>query len=110
VFTNSDLLAQMLRPMVRALLRLTLGGRQARLILQNPDDVKLFAQERLVNATAIRLIPGSGVNCERFRPDEARKRGARLRVLLPARLLWDKGVGEFVAAARSLLGKGRAID
>ena len=45
---------------VRALLRLALDGRGARLILQNPDDVALFAQARLVNPALVRLIPVQG--------------------------------------------------
>lgn len=110
VFTSSDTKARLLRPLVRALLKLALGGRNARLILQNPDDVALFGQARLVDAANVRLIPGSGVDCERFRPDPARVPGARLRVLLAARLLWDKGLAEYVEAARALHARGMTID
>lgn len=115
VFTNDGLKARVLRPVVRGLLRLALGGRGARLILQNPDDVALFAKAQLVDAAQVRLIPGSGVDCERFTPRAAAlgvgdAAGGRLRVLLPARLLWDKGVAEYVAAARLLQAQGRAMD
>ncbi|MDO9605970.1 glycosyltransferase family 4 protein [Hydrogenophaga sp.] len=116
VFTSNDLKARLLRPVVRGLLRLALGGRGARLILQNPDDVALFERARLVDATQVRLIPGSGVDCRRFTPPSpllpgARpEAGGRFRVLLPARLLWDKGLAEYVAAARELRAQGLAID
>jgi len=110
VFTSDDLKARLLRTPVRLLLRLALGGKGARLILQNPDDVTLFARARLVDSAQVRLIPGSGVDCSRFvyrlpptPPD------SRYRVLLAARLLWDKGLAEFIQAARNLLGEGRAI-
>ncbi len=53
---------------------------------------------------------GSGVDCTRFAPGPARPGSARLRVLLPARLLWDKGLAEYVAAARSLRAEGRDIE
>jgi glycosyltransferase involved in cell wall biosynthesis len=60
---------------------------------------------------AATLIPSSGVDCAKFSPAAGpRARGARFRVLLPARMLWDKGVGEYVAAARQLRADGRAID
>ena len=109
VFTSNDLKARALRPIVRALLRIALDGRGARLILQNPDDVALFTQARLVNPDLVRLIPGSGVDCERFLPVAAGGLGAPLRVLLAARLLWDKGLAEYVDAARELRRQGRDI-
>jgi len=96
---------------VRGLLRLALGGKGARLILQNADDVELFKQARLVEPKHIRLIRGSGVNCAQFSGVSARTPdGERLRVLLACRLLWDKGVDEYVAASRQLREQGRAID
>ena len=110
VFSSHDLKARLLRPVVRALLRLTLGGAHARLILQNPDDVALFEQAGLVDGANVRLIPGSGVDCDRFVPREALPGGVRpARILLAARLLWDKGIAEFVAAARVLRAQGRAV-
>jgi len=110
VFISDSLKARALRPLVRMLLKLALGGRNARLILQNPDDVALFESAGLVDASRIRLIAGSGVDCSRFMPDPDREAGARLRVLLPARLLWDKGLAEYVHAARLLHAEGRPID
>lgn len=109
VFTSEDRLARMLRPLVRALLRLGLGGREARLVLQNQDDVALFERSRLVDAKSIRLIPGSGVDCRRFVP-AGRRDGGRFKVLFPTRLLWDKGIAEYVDAARRLRKEGRVID
>ena len=114
VFTSGDLLARALRPVVRTLLRVALEGPDARLILQNPDDATLFRQARLVDESRVRLIPGSGVDCRRFTPVEpavlAEGDGARFRVLLAARLLWDKGIAEYVDAARWLRSEGHAVD
>lgn len=110
VFTSKSLKARLLRPLVRGLLRLALGGRNARLILQNPDDVALFRQARLVDPERIRLIPGSGVDCARFAPDPTRRPGERLQAVLPARLLWDKGLAEYVEAARLLRDRAVPVD
>ncbi len=111
VFTSEDAKARALRPVVRGLLKLALGGRNARLILQNPDDVALFERAGLVEAAQVRLIPGSGVDCSRFAVRSAVRDSEKpLRVLLPARLLWDKGIAEFIAAVRLLKGEGRVID
>ncbi|MHB8724075.1 MAG: glycosyltransferase family 4 protein [Casimicrobiaceae bacterium] len=109
VFTSGDAKARLLRPVVRALLRLALDGDRARLILQNPDDVALFEQAGLVDALRVRLIPGSGVDCARFTANTREYASVPMRVLLAARLLWDKGLAEYVQAARQLLGQRRSI-
>lgn len=110
VFTSNDAKARLLRPMVRALMRVALDGNNARLILQNPDDVALFEQTRLVSPRHIRLIQGSGVDCSRFVARQAKDAGDQpLTVLLAARLLWDKGLAEYVEAARVLRRQGRAV-
>lgn len=109
VFSSDDLKARLLRPFVRLLLRLALDGGKARLILQNPDDVALFEQARLVDPRRIRLIPGSGVDCRRFVPALGRGATQTFSVLLPARLLWDKGLAEYVEASRLLRAAGRGV-
>jgi glycosyltransferase involved in cell wall biosynthesis len=110
VFISDTLKARLLRPIVRALMRIALGGDDARLILQNPDDVALFAGEGLVSLHRIRLIPGSGVDCARFTPPATvRDERSRICVLLVGRMLWDKGVAEFVEAAKMLRSEGRNL-
>ena len=110
VFTSNDMKARLLRPVVRMLMHAALDGGNARLVLQNPDDVALFERAGFVDSSRIRLIPGSGVDCSRFTARSAECPPAQpLRVLLPARLLWDQGIAEYIAAARQLKAEGRAI-
>jgi glycosyltransferase involved in cell wall biosynthesis len=110
VFNSDERRARMLRPVVRRLLKVALAGRHTRLILQNPDDVALFREAGLVEDHRVRLIQGSGVNCLLFAPGEhARQPGEPLKVLLATRLLWDKGLQEFIDAARILRTEGRNI-
>ncbi|MBA2078452.1 glycosyltransferase family 4 protein [Rhodanobacter sp. PCA2] len=111
VFTSPQWKARVLRPVVRSLLRLALGGRGARLILQNADDVALFERAGLVDLSHIRLIRGSGVNCAQFASQAHGKApgDGRTRVLLASRLLWDKGLEEFVAALRQLRLEGCSV-
>ena len=114
VFTSQDLKARLLKPVIKNLMRLSLNGRNARLILQNPDDVALFKHSRIVDQTRIRMVSGSGVDCCRFTPSlkdsSPGTENRHFRVVLPARLLWDKGVTEYVQAARILHEEGRAIE
>ena len=111
VFTSRQIKARLLRPVVRGLLRLALGGKDSRLILQNADDVALFRQAGLVDPRHIRLIRGSGVDCAQFAAaGRAKTRDdGRMRVLLASRLLWDKGLAEFVGAIRQLRLQGCAV-
>ena len=67
---------------------------------QNAEDRSLFVSRRIVRQTQARVLPGSGVDLERFAP--APLHGGPLTFLFIGRLLRDKGVVEFVEAARSL--------
>lgn len=111
VFTSDRPKARALRPIVRALMRGTLGSGQTRLILQNPDDANAFVSSRLVPPRMIRVIRSSGVDTRRFRPAETAAADRRpLRVLLAARLVWEKGIREFADAAALLKAQGRQIE
>ena len=113
VFTNQALKARLLRPVVQGLMRLVLNGRGARLILQNNDDMAAFAKAGLARPELTRLVMGSGVDLSRFQPSAQGVRAAQTdgptRVVLAARLLWDKGIAEYVEAARQIKAKGLSI-
>ena len=109
VFTSNHFRARALRPVLRSLFKIALAGSGTRLILQNADDVALFQAAGLYDPAKVRVIPGSGVNCERFRPPADRQERGELRVLLAARLVRDKGVVEFVKAALQLRREGRQL-
>lgn len=66
----------------------------------NGDDKELFLESRLVSNKKAVLIDGEGVDLSYFRPIKNCASDGRVRFLLIARMLWDKGVGEFVEAAR----------
>jgi glycosyltransferase involved in cell wall biosynthesis len=111
VFISNSAKARILRSLLRFLLRAALGGKRGRLILQNPDDVILFKNAGIVRPDRIRLLRGSGVDVSRFLPptEEARDIIRPLHVVLAARMLWDKGVAEFIKAACLLRSQGRQL-
>lgn len=111
VFISETIRANMLRPMVRLLIRFALFAPHGRLILQNGDDQDLFLKNKLVEPQHIRIIRGSGVNMSKFIPSNKNCSARKpVRVLLGTRLLWEKGVGEYVEAARLLKNEGAAIE
>ncbi len=107
VFSSRDVKARLLRPFVRLALRLAFAGGNSRLILQNPDDVAVFTRSALVPVEHIRLVMGSGVDCLRFSPSLNEKLNSNpITILFAARLLWDKGMAEFIKAIRLLRAGG----
>ena len=101
LFTSEKGRARWLKPIVRrALKRLAASGLT---IVQNPDDQAMLIELGL-KPSRIRLIPGAGVDLNVFRPLAAPN--GPPTVVMATRLLWDKGVGEFVAAARLLRARG----
>lgn len=109
-FTRNDPKARVIRLVANTMMKIALGGKGLKLVLQNPDDFSVFQRLNVLPPERFALIPGSGVNCERFKPDLFRKRFGNLQVLLPARILWDKGVAEFVEAARIVRERGGGVD
>jgi glycosyltransferase involved in cell wall biosynthesis len=104
VFTATGAWARFARTLVRLAYRLALSGPRTMVVFQNPDDRAEFVGARIVNAQQTVLIRGSGVDLDEFRPT-AEAAGA-VTVVLPARMLRDKGVFEFLEAATRLRDDG----
>jgi glycosyltransferase involved in cell wall biosynthesis len=73
--------------------------RSACVFFQNSEDRDLFIQMKLVTAERTALLAGSGVDLDYFQPIP-KPPSDTLAFALIARLLWDKGIGEYVEAAR----------
>ncbi|MGG1946445.1 glycosyltransferase family 4 protein [Trinickia sp. NRRL B-1857] len=106
VFTSDAPKARVLRPLVNRLLHVAMGGARTLLILQNRDDRRMIVEGGVIDDTQVRMIRGVGVNVESYPQPEAR--AGECLVILPARLLRDKGVVEFAEAARRLKAEGVA--
>lgn len=98
--TSSSMLMRLLRPIIRLGLKLLLNPQGSRVIFENSDDLSTFVQEGWLRAEDAVLIRGAGVNESLFQSPP--KNNTLPLIAMPSRLLWDKGVGEFVQAARML--------
>jgi glycosyltransferase involved in cell wall biosynthesis len=95
VFISRNLFTRLIKPVVEFLYRVVL--KRSHVIFQNQHDLNYFVDHKLATENQCALIPSSGVDVDKFKP-APRAKGTPL-VVLPARMLWDKGVNEFVAAA-----------
>lgn len=102
IFSSQDHLARLMRPLIVTLLRLCAARRRSWQLMQNDDDRALLDALRIGTPARTRVIAGSGVDLAHY-PATPMPPAARPLVLLPARLLRDKGIHEFVAAAREVL-------
>jgi len=104
IFTSNELLARILRPIIKIAFKLLLNRGHNRLIIQNSDDFKMLETTGIVKDERMVLIRGAGVEISKFIPSPEPD-GLPI-VILPSRMLWDKGVGEFVEAARLIRDNG----
>jgi glycosyltransferase involved in cell wall biosynthesis len=107
VFSSDKLLAKILRPVVSTLLRVTLTPNNARVIFENPDDLEVLAGKGMVRREAAVLIRGAGVDIEAFVP--CPEPPGKIRVILVARMIREKGIADFVEAATILQGQAEFI-
>ncbi len=89
----------MLNRVVQGLYRVGLAGAHT-VFFQNGDDLAHFEALKLVRPGQAVLLPGSGIDLDRFAAAPPNDPDRPIRFLLVARMLWDKGVGEYVEAAR----------
>jgi glycosyltransferase involved in cell wall biosynthesis len=75
------------------------------IFFQNPDDMRLFVDRKLCRKDVAVSLPGSGVDTSYYTPAAEKPEKSEPKsttFLLSARMLRDKGVIEFVEAARTL--------
>lgn len=95
--------------LVRVLYRLSLK-KAHHVFFQNADDMALFLRDEMVRSELASIVPGSGINTDYFCSSSSSKAGDGDHVfLLVARMLRDKGVNEFVEAARLIREKHSTV-
>lgn len=77
-------------------------SRVHRIFFQNPDDMRLFLDNGMAMPDQSVLLPGSGVDLSKFTVQQPLSKEGEVTFLLIARMLWDKGIAEFVETARRI--------
>lgn len=104
MFSSRRYTARALRAIVTRIGKPVINHARCWSIMQNADDRVTLARAGLIDERRSFLIRGSGVDVGAFTP--APEADGLPVVMLAARLLWDKGIGEFIAAARRLRAEG----
>ncbi len=102
VFLSDKPHVKLIRGVVKQLYKKAFKGTQV--IFENPDDRALFLEMGLVGEDNSHVILGTGIDTDAFVP--VRPPDSVPLTILPARMLWDKGIGEFVDAAAAIRREG----
>ncbi len=102
VFLSDKPHVKLVRGVVKHLYKKAFKGTQV--IFENPDDRALFIEMGLVGEDNSHVILGTGIDTDAFVP--VRPPDSVPLTILPARMLWDKGIGEFVDAAAAIRKEG----
>jgi len=80
-----------------------------KVFFQNREDFKFFTSQGIVNADKCDVLPGSGVDTKRFAP-KVKSLSDTIRFLFIARMIWEKGVAEYVEAAKIIKKKYSNVE
>ncbi|MFL5729278.1 MAG: glycosyltransferase family 4 protein [Cytophagaceae bacterium] len=79
-----------------------------KVFFQNEDDRMLFLEKKIVKQSITGILPGSGIDLDKF-PVRIYRKNEPFVFLMVARLLYDKGVVEYAEAGKILKEKGRRV-
>jgi len=108
LYTAPGLKAKILRAVIMPLLRFAFGGKDKFIIFQNPDDRQKMLVTKIIQKENSTVIRGSGVDIQKFLYTPYQEISAPPIILFPSRLVKEKGIEDFIAAAKILKGRGVA--
>ncbi|MCG3674649.1 glycosyltransferase family 4 protein [Aliarcobacter butzleri] len=105
VFINENLVTKIAKFLYKFSLKTS-----SKVFFQNNEDKELFIKNKLISKNKCDVLPGSGVDTDKFSPIIYNKKDNIFRFLVIARVLWDKGIAEYVKAAEELKNKYQNIE
>jgi len=107
LFSSNDSSAKIMRKFVVAFLKFITNRENCWILVQNNDDKELVSKLGFADSSRVRVIGGSGIDTEMYKPipgvvDTSSQTSV---VVLPARMVLNKGIVEYVEAARIVLSR-----
>ena len=100
IYSSGAVISRLLKPITTLMYRFSLSHKNSIVVVQNSSDQEYFTDQKLIPADRLRLIPGSGVDLIRYNIGETSSHLPLPVILFASRMLRDKGVEEFVGAAK----------
>lgn len=110
LYVDGGISSRLLRWIIYPLHRFALRGNRIRVIFQNDGDKDVVLGAGLVDSACCRLIRGSGVDLQRFKPAPRESQRSSTRVLFASRLLVEKGIRELISAFNAVIRDGRPLE
>ncbi|QNJ24576.1 putative alpha-galactosyltransferase [Synechococcus sp. SYN20] len=112
VFLGTRKRSRLLRKAIKPVYRAAFKARRSTVVFQNADDQETLIRLGITDGERARLIRGSGVDINRFKPsaDSAGRFHDPLQLLFPSRLIREKGTAELLQACRSLWADGVDLE
>jgi glycosyltransferase involved in cell wall biosynthesis len=107
LFTSKKKTLKIIRPLVKIIFKIIFMGSNTKLILQNSDDKGVMLKSNLIKRNKIKLIRGAGVDTKVFSYKPILLNNPL--VILPARMIWSKGIGDFVECAKIIKKNNNSI-
>lgn len=80
------------------------------IFFQNSEDRDLFVSNNLVKKEQTDLLPGSGIDTQVYKPNQEQKENENLSFMMIARLVKDKGIGEYIEAIKIIKEKCQNVE
>lgn len=100
IYVSKSFKARLLRPLVTLLYKMLLNPKNSFVIVENHDDIDFFVKINAVKEASVVLIPGAGINTRTFTPSKTKEKICQ--VVMLSRLIREKGVYEYIQAAKIL--------
>ncbi len=100
IYISKSCKARLLRPLVTLLYKILLNPKSSFVIVENHDDIEFFIKINAVRKASVALIPGAGIDTKTFIPSQAKEKICQ--VVMLSRLIKEKGVYEYIQAAKIL--------
>jgi len=105
VFLNDRISSKIARYMYKFALKIP-----KKVFFQNSDDMSLFIEKKIVSSFKVELLPGSGINTKKFSPVDKKGDDNKIRFIMIARLVYDKGLKEYLKASELLKNRYKNVE
>lgn len=102
IFTSNKLLIKILKQIIIKFYSFIFDNNSSKIILENIEDQNYLIKKNVIKKNQSYVLPGSCVELKKYTfVNEPKK----IKILMPSRLLWNKGVGDYINAIKILKNK-----